>query len=116
MEKLVAGQEVEVPGFIVVSEYGRPTHCTQEMTNHGFITIMPHTLKFTVPVEFNAVSAEVAAIEKKLDTMADDYHKKVRNLKERIESLLCLEMSPAAEVPGPQTPMSSDIDDDDFPF
>jgi len=116
MKNLIAGQEFEIPGFIVMSEYGTVMHSEYEMTNNGYITVVPHTVKFTVPENFNAVAAEVAAIEKKLDSMADDYHKKVRNLKERIESLLCLEMSPAAEVPGPQEPMLSDIYDDDIPI
>lgn len=93
MEKLVAGQEVEIPGFILVGSYGEASHCTIEMQDQGYTTVMPHTVKFTVPATFNAVAAEVAAIEKKLDKMADTYHSQVRNLKERIESLLCIEMA-----------------------
>ena len=105
MSKYTAGQKVVLPGFVIVNDYGFTTWSSGEMSEHGYITVAPHDLEFTVPATFNAVAAEVAAIEKKLDTMADEYHGKVANLKERIASLLCIENKPSVAA-----------EDDDFTF
>lgn len=95
MSKLTAGQTVEIAGFILESEYEYTTWAQHEMSDRGYTTIIPHTITFTVPADFNPVAAEIAAIEKKMDSMADEYHSKVAQLKERIANLLCIENSPA---------------------
>lgn len=96
MSKLASGQTVEIKGFILVSAYGFVTFAQSGMEDYGYTTVMPHTITATVPDAFNAVAAEIAAIEKKMDTMADEYHGKVAQLKERIASLLCIENAPVA--------------------
>lgn len=91
MTKLTAGQEVEVPGFILLSGYGTAMHCAIEL--NGYTTLMPHVLKFTVPTDYNPVATELAALEKTLDSMADAYHSGVAKIKDRIAQLQCIELS-----------------------
>ncbi len=102
MSKLAAGQDVELPGFIIVSEFGYVTWSQNEMPDHGFTTITPHAIAFTVPATFNAIASEVGMLKKKIDSMADEYHGNVSRIKERIASLLCIENSPgeAREMAG----------------
>ena len=95
MSKLAAGQDVELPGFIIVSEFGYVTWSQNEMPDHGYTTVTPHSLTFIVPATFNAIAAEVEMLNKKIDSMADEYHGNVARIKERIASLLCIENSPA---------------------
>jgi hypothetical protein len=98
MSKLVAGQDVEIPGFVLSSEYGYVTWSQNEMLDHGYVTVAPHSLAFTVPDDFNSIASEVEMLNKKIDAMADEYHGKVAQIKERIANLLCIEHTPAEEV------------------
>lgn len=114
MDKFKAGQTVTVDGFVMISEYGYLTWHTSEMDD--YTTITPHTITFTVPAGYNAVASEIAAIDKKLDTMADEYHGKVTQLNQRKNDLLCIENSPAEEFVH-QTVTAPDFSDiDDTPF
>jgi hypothetical protein len=95
-EKLEPGKEIEIPGFIVSSEYGFITWSESDMSAHDYSVVMRHTLKFTVPAEFNPVAAEVAALEKKLEKTTEDHMQTVRRIKGRIQELLCIENNPSA--------------------
>ena len=87
MSKLVAGQEVEVPGFIIKPQWGHPTHATHEMTEHGYITIMPYTLKFTVPDDFNPVAAQVAALEAAREKLRKEFNARINQIEDEISKL-----------------------------
>lgn len=65
-----------------------------DLTATGLVLVGPVDVEYTLPESFNPIAAEVAAIEKKMDEMADKYHAQTRQLTERIESLLCLENKP----------------------
>ncbi|KAF3997505.1 hypothetical protein [Glaciimonas immobilis] len=67
-----------------------------DMTNCGYVLIGPHEFEYEIPADFNPVASEIAALEKNLDTMADEYHIGVAKIKDRIAELQCIEMS---EVP-----------------
>jgi hypothetical protein len=49
------------------------------------------TLEYEVPDDFNPIPAKVAALNKHIDTLADEYHGKVAKIKGQINDLLCLE-------------------------
>ena len=96
MKALTVGQEVEIPGFILGSPCGTILHSGNELPENGYTTIAPYTIKFIVPADYNPVATAIASLEKKLDTMADEYHIGVAKIKDRIAELQCIEMS---EVP-----------------
>jgi len=56
----------------------------------GYIFVGSFDTEFPIPEAFNPVAAEVAALEKKLDAMADEYHGKAAQIKDRIANLQCL--------------------------
>lgn len=108
-DKNIAGQTITLPGFIIQSEFGCLMHASCEMPQHGYVTVMPISITFTVPADFNSVAGQVAVLNKKLDAMADEYHGQVAHIKERIASLLCIENSPSEAA-------TDDIVDADWPL
>lgn len=63
---------------------------SKDMSEYGYMLICPHDMTFTIPAEFNPVAAEVSILEKKKDKLADEYHGAVRQINDRISSLLCI--------------------------
>lgn len=88
MEDLKPGQVHVIPGFIAISQYGSFTHCTHEMTEHGYITIAPHEITFTVPEGFNAVQEAVKAIDSLMDKERGDLATKLQRLQAKKNELL----------------------------
>lgn len=114
------GQVISLPGFVLHSMYGNTTWSTNEMPAHGYTTICPHELTFVVPIDFNAVKAEVGSIDKAMQEAADAYHRTIADLRDRKNNLLQLTFNndepevveAAFDIP-PAT--LKDIDDD-IPF
>lgn len=110
------GMEIEVKGFICHPGYANPTFCEYEMAVHGYTTICPYTLKFTVPEGFNSVQAELASIDKAMGQEADAYHAKMSNFKDRKAELLQI-----GHTPGQQEVVEADAEQkfvnvEDIPF
>lgn len=87
MLELKAGQEVEVPGFIIVSKYGFITHAGSEMPDHGYLTVMPYNLKFTVPADFNPVAAQVSALEAEREKLKKEFNNRIAKINDQISKL-----------------------------
>lgn len=93
--------KIKIAGFMNF-QYGSTTDVAffgSDMSEYGYVKIAPFEVEvdFDMPKGFNAITAQVAAIDKKLDTMADEYHGKVAQLNQRKNDLLCIENSPAEE-------------------
>ena len=85
---------IKLPGFILKSEYGTYMHASFEGEKHGYITVCKHDIEVTLPADFNPIAAEVSMLNKKLDDMADKHAYEVKQVKDRIANLLCLENKP----------------------
>lgn len=85
---------IKIPGFIVKNEYGTYHHAICDMSEYGYITVCPHDIEIPMPAEFNPVAAEVSMLEKKLNVMANEHAQKVKQIKDRIANLLCIEYTP----------------------
>lgn len=90
-----AGDVLTIEGFILLDQFCGVSFCGCELQQHGYTTIGAHAFTYAVPADYNPVAAEVAAIDKKLDQMADEYHGKVKQLNQRKQELLCIELSPS---------------------
>lgn len=90
IKDLKPGQTHSVEGFIIVSSYGTITHSMNEMPEHGYITICPYTLTFTIPEGFNAVKQAVNAIDAEMEKERSDLAKKLQRLQAKKNELLQL--------------------------
>lgn len=91
LDKLKPGTEIVMEGFIAVSEYGHMTFVNHEIP--GYMVICPHTVKFTVPEDFNLIAKSVEALDKQADVLADEYHKQRAIIADKREQLLQLAYS-----------------------
>jgi hypothetical protein len=88
---------IRIEGFIAQSPYGTGYSFVEcDMTAHGYVTVCPHVLEFTIPQTFNPVAAKVSMLEKQLDKLSEEHHQKVKRIKDRIANLLCIEYSASA--------------------
>lgn len=114
------GQVVSLPGFILHSIYGNATWCSSELNSQGYTTICPHELTFVIPLDFNAVKAEVGSIDKAMQEAADSYHSTMANLRERKNNLLQLTFNndepEVVEAAFDIAPANLKDIDDDIPF
>jgi hypothetical protein len=93
---------IKIEGFICKTSWDSYTFFASRMDQHGYMTVCPHTLEFTIPEDFNPVAAELSMLEKRLDSLADEYAEKVKPVKDRIANLKCIEYTPAtADEPMP---------------
>lgn len=90
MEDLKPGQVHTQEGFILLTQYGSITHANCEMKEHGYITVCPHTLIFTIPDGFNAVQEAVKAIDAQMDQERGELAEKLQRLQAKKNELLQL--------------------------
>jgi hypothetical protein len=68
-----------------------------DMSKHGYIPVGPHEIDYEVPADFNPVAAEVASLEKQIETISGEHMITVKRIRGRIAELQCIENS--ATVP-----------------
>lgn len=108
MKKDADMETIKIEGFIAKSPYGSGfTHIPVDMSEHGYITVCPHTIEVPMPADFNPIAAEVAALNKKLDKENEEHADRVKLIKDRIANLLCIEYTPAT---------ATETADDGLPF
>jgi hypothetical protein len=92
--------KVTIKGFIYKCNYGTGYHFyhTDGMDKYGDLLVGPCEFEYEIPEDFNPAAAEVAMLEKKIDEVSDEYHKKIAALKGRINDLKCIEHSPAEQA------------------
>lgn len=88
MEDLKPGQVHNEAGFILLSGYGSITYSHMEMPQHGYITVCPHVLTFTIPDGFNAVQEAVKAIDAEMDKERGELAAKLQRLQAKKNELL----------------------------
>lgn len=81
-----AGDTFEIDLHVMVNMYGGITVSTHKWNDAVYLG--PASVSFTVPEGFNPVHQAVAAIDKQLDTLADEYQKKKAKLNEKKAELL----------------------------
>lgn len=81
------------PGYDGKPEYGFYSTDMSHVDGFG-ICIGPVQFEYAVPAEFNAVAAQVSALEKQRDAISKEFADKVRKLNERIAKLLAIEYTP----------------------
>lgn len=71
-----------------------------DMTKHldDHILLGTVDVEYELPENFNPVQSEISGLEAKLGVLADDYHRNVTAIRDRISNLQCIEHSPAGEL------------------
>lgn len=69
-----------------------------DMTSCGYVLVGPCDIEYEIPAGFNPIAAEVEGLQKVLDKENEKHASKVRNIKDRIASLLCLTFDPVESV------------------
>ncbi len=64
-----------------------------DMSKYGYILVGIHEFDYEIPAGFNPIAAQVDVLKKGLDTLQRDHDRKVANIKEQIQNLLCIENS-----------------------
>lgn len=83
---LKVGDVLEIDLHVMVNLYGSMSVSTHKWNDAVYVG--PAQLVFTVPEGFNPAAQAVAAIDKQLDTLADEYQKKKAVLTEKKAQLL----------------------------
>jgi hypothetical protein len=71
---------------------------TGDLTERGYPLIGTQEILFTIPEGFNPVAAELAMLNKELETLNDQHMQRVAQIKGRINDLLALSYEPKTEV------------------
>jgi hypothetical protein len=69
---------------------------SSDMSKYDYVVVGPASFEYDVPADFNPVLAQVTALEKKLDTLSEEYQRNVAAIRGQISNLQCIENSPGA--------------------
>lgn len=89
--------KIKIEGFIMKTRFGtEPIFCGADMSEYGYLMICPISVdaEYEMPEGWSAQAAEISAIDKKLDVMADEYHIKTKQLMNRKAELQCIDNLP----------------------
>lgn len=95
--------KVKIEGVIEfkTSEYGNDNYHgfffhALEMSDYGYINVMPYTIEVEIPDEFDPRSAQIAALEKEKTALRAACQKSITNIERHISELLALDNIPGA--------------------
>lgn len=94
------GQVLHIKGFVMASQLGGVIFFSCKLPD--YIVIGEHTIEFTVPEGFNAITSAVADIDEQIEAKKEKYHKELAGLKERKNQLLQISYG-GAEILDPET-------------
>lgn len=81
--------------YIHKTNYGGYQAFTSDLSGQrcfeGYIMVAAQEVEFDVPDDLNIVALQVAAIDKQIDAVQDEYATKMRRLNNEKAKLLCLE-------------------------
>lgn len=63
-----------------------------------YLMIGPAEFEFDVPDSFNPIAAQVSALEKQAEKLAEEYRRNAAMIRDRISKLQCIENSPAGAL------------------
>ena len=92
--------KVTIKGFINYKKddwcEGNDYHFNKyDMTQHGYINVMPHEIEIEVPDDFDPRPQQVAALEAEKQKARAEFQKRVTDIDKQIQSLLAIEYEPA---------------------
>ena len=61
-----------------------------DMSEHGYVTVMPHVFEIDVPDDFNPVPQQVAILEKEKAKVRQEFNQRIAQLNEQIGKLQAL--------------------------
>ena len=62
-----------------------------DMSEHGYVTVMPHEIAVEVPDDFDPRPQQVAALEAEKQKARAEFHARVTEIDRQIQSLLAIE-------------------------
>ena len=62
-----------------------------DMSEHGYVTVMPHEIEVEVPDDFDPRQQQVAALEAEKQKARADFQRRVTEIDRQIQSLLAIE-------------------------
>ena len=62
-----------------------------DMSEHGYVTVMPHEIDVEVPDDFDPRPQQVAALEAEKQKASAEFHARVTEIDRQIQSLLAIE-------------------------
>ena len=88
--------KVTIKGFINYKKddwcEGNDYHFHQfDMSEHGYVTVMPHEIAVEVPDDFDPRPHQVAALEAEKQKARAEFHARVTEIDRQIQSLLAIE-------------------------
>lgn len=66
----------------------------EDMTNCGYVNVMPYQFDVEIPDDFNMVAAKVAGLETQREKLRDEFNRRIAQINEEISKLQCLEFDP----------------------
>jgi hypothetical protein len=92
MKKEIDMETHRVTCFVHKSTYGESLQVFNvDMSEYGYLLIGEHAFDYTIPEDFNPVKAELATLNKKLQSLTEDFNDKVRLIEQRKNDLLSIE-------------------------
>jgi hypothetical protein len=84
--------KAKIKGFVHMDKYSDGFVVYPfDMGSADYVLVGPVEFEYDVPADFNPIAAEVAALNKQKDALADEYQKRSAAIQSRINDLLCLE-------------------------
>ena len=88
--------KTQINGFILLRSdaYGNDQRLTWagcEMTQHGYITVMPHTVEFELPDDFDPRAQQVEMLKAEKQKAMADFQALVTSIDRKISELTALE-------------------------
>ena len=87
--------DIKIPGFILKTSNGTYIHSICEMPEYGYMTVCKHDIVATTPADFDPVAAEVSMLNQKIDELDAQHNYAVKQIRDRLANLLCLDYTPA---------------------
>ena len=86
----------QIKGFILLrgtawDEESKYIWAGCEMTQHGYITVMPHTVKFEMPADFDPRAQQVELLKAEKQKAMADFQALVTSIDRKISELTALE-------------------------
>ncbi|HEY9279509.1 MAG TPA: hypothetical protein VIP51_05485 [Eoetvoesiella sp.] len=83
---------VTVKGLVHKGEYQKDLLVfPNDMSEYGYVLIGPVEFEYTMPANFNAVAAQLAALDKKLTSIHREYARQIAHIEDKKAKLLCIE-------------------------
>lgn len=88
--------KVTIKGFINYRNDGWNGGCDYyfqqcDMSEYGYVTVMPHEIEVEVPDDFDPRPKQVAALEAEKQKARAEFHARVTEIDRQIQSLLAIE-------------------------